>query len=161
MKLNELQPPRGAVKKRKRLGRGVGSGRGRKCTRGDKGQNSRSGGGVPPWFEGGQMPLQRRVPKRGFNNIFKKRYQIVNIEELNSGFKKGEKVNGETLAGKGVVDNASKPVKILGRGEIGIPLEVKVDHISRSAAKAIVEAGGSVSLISGKEVPGLNEEENR
>ncbi|MGM0484583.1 MAG: 50S ribosomal protein L15, partial [Candidatus Krumholzibacteriota bacterium] len=71
MKLNELKPPRGAVRNRKRLGRGTGSGRGDKCTRGDKGQNCRSGGGVPPWFEGGQMPLQRRVPKRGFNNIFR------------------------------------------------------------------------------------------
>lgn len=160
MKLNELQPPRGAVKKRKRLGRGTGSGRGDKCTRGDKGQNCRSGGGVPPWFEGGQMPLQRRVPKRGFNNIFRKVYQIVNIDQLESHFKKGEKVNRESLVEKGLVDSASKPVKILGRGEISKSVEVEVDHISKSAARAINKAGGSISLTTREEVPGLNEEES-
>ncbi|MFO7915834.1 MAG: 50S ribosomal protein L15 [Candidatus Krumholzibacteriales bacterium] len=161
MKLNELKPPRGAVRNRKRLGRGTGSGRGDKCTRGDKGQNCRSGGGVPPWFEGGQMPLQRRVPKRGFNNIFRKVYQIVNLDQLESHFEKGEKVNRESLVEKGLVDSASRPVKILGRGEISKGIEVEVDHISKSAARAINEAGGSISLTSRKEVPGLNEEESR
>ncbi|MBD3180494.1 MAG: 50S ribosomal protein L15 [Candidatus Latescibacteria bacterium] len=161
MKLNELKPPRGAVKRRKRLGRGTGSGRGDKCTRGDKGQNSRSGGGVPPWFEGGQMPLQRRIPKRGFTNIFKKHYQIVNIDKLESHFEKGEKVTRETLEQKNMIDNASRPVKVLGRGKISKSLDLEVDRISKSAARAIKEAGGSVSLTSGEELPGLNEEESR
>lgn len=160
MKLNELQPPRGAVKKRKRVGRGTGSGRGNKCTRGDKGQNCRSGGGVPSWFEGGQMPLQRRVPKRGFNNIFRKVYQIVNIEELDSHFEKGEKVDRESLAARNMISSVSRLVKVLGRGEISKSLDVEVDHISKSAARAIKGAGGSISLISREEVPGLNEEEN-
>ena len=82
MKLNEISPAKGAVKKRKRVGCGPGSGHGKTATRGHKGQNSRSGGGVPPWFEGGQMPLQRRVPKRGFTNIFKVKYQVVNVDDL-------------------------------------------------------------------------------
>jgi large subunit ribosomal protein L15 len=161
MKLNELHPPRGAVKKRKRLGRGTGSGRGDKCTRGDKGQNSRSGGGVPPWFEGGQMPLQRRVPKRGFNNIFRKHYQIVNIDELEARFNDGDKVNRETLAEKKMIASSDKPVKVLGRGDLNSSLTVEVDHISRSAARAVQQAGGTVSLTSREEVPGLNEEESR
>jgi large subunit ribosomal protein L15 len=160
MKLNELKPPRGAVKKGKRVGRGIGSGRGKTCTRGHKGQNSRSGGGVPSWFEGGQMPLQRRVPKRGFNNKFRKTYQVVNLEKL-SGFEKGAKVNAEILAEKGIIGSASRPVKVLGRGSVETSLELVVDRISRSAAKAVVEAGGSVKLTSGEEVPAADTEEQK
>jgi len=106
------------------------------------------------------MPLQRRVPKRGFNNIFRKVYQIVNIEELDSHFEKGEKVDRESLAARKMISSASRPVKVLGRGEISKSLDVEVDHISKSAARAIKGAGGSISLISREEVPGLNEEEN-
>ncbi len=160
MKLNEIRPAKGAVKKRKRVGCGPGSGHGKTATRGHKGQNSRSGGGVPPWFEGGQMPLQRRVPKRGFTNIFKVKYQVVNLDDL-AKFEDGKKINRGVLIDAGLVKKASQPVKVLGRGELKVALEVEVDHISRSAAKAIREAGGSVSLISGKNVPVPEEEERQ
>ena len=143
MKLSDIRPARGAVKKRKRVACGPGSGHGKTATRGHKGQKSRSGGGTPPWFEGGQMPLQRRVPKRGFTNIFKKSYQIVNIGRLN-GFEKGTKINRETLIEAGLVKKASLPVKILGWGELKVALEIEVDAVSRSAAKAIQDAGGTV-----------------
>jgi large subunit ribosomal protein L15 len=160
MKLNELQPAKGAVKKGKRLGRGVGSGSGKTCTHGHKGQNCRSGGGVPPWFEGGQMPLQRRIPKRGFHNKFKKYYQLVNLDKLGC-FESGSKVNAEVMKEAGLVHKASLPVKVLGNGTIEIALEVEVDKISKSAAIAIQKAGGSVKLISGDKVPGLDNGENQ
>jgi large subunit ribosomal protein L15 len=160
MKLNEIGPAKGAVKKRKRIGCGPGSGHGKTSTRGHKGQNSRSGGGVPPWFEGGQMPLQRRLPKRGFNNIFRVKYQIVNLDDL-SRFESGAKINRGSLIEAGLVKKASLPVKILGRGEVKAALDVEVDRISAGAAKAIRNAGGSVSLVSGGKVPGLEEEERR
>jgi large subunit ribosomal protein L15 len=147
MKLSDIRPARGAVKKRKRIGCGTGSGHGKTATRGMKGQKSRSGGGMPPWFEGGQMPLQRRVPKRGFTNIFKTSYQVVNIGSLN-GFAKGAKINRETLLEAGLVRKASLPVKILGAGELNVALDIEVDAVSRSAAKAIQDAGGSVRLAS-------------
>ena len=160
MKLNELQPPKGAVKKGKRLGRGVGSGSGKTCTHGHKGQNCRSGGGVPPWFEGGQMPLQRRIPKRGFYNKFKTYYQIVNLDKL-ACFEKGSKINAEVMAEAGLINKVSLPVKILGDGIIETALEVEVDKISKSAARAICQAGGSVKLISGGKVPGLDNGERQ
>jgi large subunit ribosomal protein L15 len=160
MKLNEISPAKGAVKKRKRVGCGPGSGHGKTSTRGHKGQNSRSGGGVPPWFEGGQMPLQRRLPKRGFTNIFKVKYQVVNLDDL-SRFESGTKINRGSLIESGLVKKAHLPVKVLGRGKLETALEVEVDHISRSAAKAIMDAGGSVSLVSGKNVPVPEEEERQ
>ncbi len=160
MRLNEIRPAKGAVKKRKRVGCGTGSGHGKTATRGHKGQNSRSGGGVPPWFEGGKMPLQRRLPKRGFTNIFKTRYQIVNLDDLAS-FEKGARVDRKSLIEAGLIKKAGMPVKILGRGELNTALEVEVDHISRSAARAIAEAGGSVKLVSGRKAPGIEEEERR
>jgi len=160
MKLNEISPAKGAVKKRKRVGCGPGSGHGKTSTRGHKGQNSRSGGGVPPWFEGGQMPLQRRLPKRGFTNIFRVEYQIVNLGDL-ARFEGGTKINRGVLLEAGLVKKASLPVKILGRGEIKVALEIEIDRISKSAARAIRDAGGSVSLVSGKNVPGLEEEERQ
>jgi large subunit ribosomal protein L15 len=149
MRLNELGPPSGAIKRKKRLGRGVGSGRGKTAGKGSKGQNCRSGGGVPPWFEGGQMPLQRRVPKRGFTNKFKASYQIVNLGDLNK-FEKGEKVNRKTLMEKGMINRLTLPVKVLGDGELKVPLEVDVDAVSKSAAKAIHESGGSVNVLPGR-----------
>ena len=154
MKLNEISPPPGAVKKRKRIGCGIGSGHGKTATKGHKGQNCRSGGGVPPWFEGGQMPLQRRVPKRGFTNIFKVPYQVVNLDALNR-FEAGTKVTRGSLIDAGLVKKPTAPVKILGRGELTKALEIEVDAISRSAAEAVVRAGGSVSLLSGKEAPAV------
>ena len=158
MKLNDIKPVRGAVKKRKRVGCGIGSGHGKTATRGHKGQNSRSGGGVPPWFEGGQMPLQRRVPKRGFTNIFKTTYQVVNLESLNR-FDKGTRVDRMALLDAGLMKKAAVPVKVLGRGELKVALDIVVDAVSASAAKAIREAGGSVELVSGRPAPGAETEE--
>jgi large subunit ribosomal protein L15 len=147
MKLSEIKPARGAIRNRKRIACGPGSGHGKTATRGHKGQNSRSGGGVPPWFEGGQMPLHRRIPKRGFTNIFKVHYQVVNLDSLDR-FESGAKVNRGTLIEAGLVKKAALPVKILGRGELKTALEVEVDAVSRSAAKAIQDAGGTIRLIS-------------
>ena len=153
MKLSEIKPARGATKKNKRVGCGPGSGHGRYSTRGCKGQKARSGGSIPAWFEGGQMPLQRRVPKRGFVNIFKTSYQVVNLDNLGV-FAAGSKVNRGTLIEAGLVRKASDPVKILGRGELAVALDVEVDAVSRTAAEAIAKAGGTIRLLSGERVPG-------
>jgi len=145
MKLNEIRPAKGATRKKKRIACGPGSGRGKTAGRGHKGQNSRSGGGTPPWFEGGQMPLQRRIPKRGFTNIFKTRYQVVNVGDLNA-FEAGAKVGRGELIEKGLVKKAGMPVKILGKGALGVALEIEVDAASSTAVKAVVDAGGSISI---------------
>ena len=145
MKLNEIRPAKGAVRKKRRVACGPGSGRGKTAGRGHKGQNSRSGGGTPPWFEGGQMPLQRRVPKRGFTNIFKKSYQVVNVGDLNV-FDKGAKINRGVLIEKGLVKKANMRVKILGQGELKVALEIEADAASSTAVKAIMDAGGSISI---------------
>ena len=160
MKLNEISPAAGAVKKRKRIGCGPGSGHGKTSCKGHKGQNCRSGGGVPSWFEGGQMPLQRRLPKRGFHNIFKVANQVVNVGSL-SVFEKGTKINRGVLLEAGLVKKASLPVKILGQGELKVALDVEVDGVSSSAVKAIIDAGGSVSLVSGKKITELDKEEQK
>jgi large subunit ribosomal protein L15 len=160
MKLNDIKPAKGAVKKRKRVGCGPGSGHGKTATRGHKGQNSRSGGGVPPWFEGGQMPLQRRLPKRGFHNIFRVPYQVVNLDDL-ARFESGTRVNRGVLVEAGLVRKSGQRVKVLGKGELKVALDVEVDAFSRSAAKAIRDAGGSVSLVSGKKVNVPEEEERQ
>lgn len=146
MKLHELTAPKGARKKRKRLGRGEGSGRGKTAGRGTKGQNSRSGGGVPLGFEGGQMPLQRRIPKRGFTNIFKKQYDIINIRDLRD-FGSGEILDGDALVRAGLLKKA-KAVKLLGQGDISKPLNIKVHKVSRLAREKIESAGGKVELVS-------------
>lgn len=160
MKLNEISPPAGAVKNNKRRGCGPGSGHGKTACKGHKGQKARSGGSIPPWFEGGQMPLQRRIPKRGFTNIARVPFQPVNLGSLDR-FEKGDKVNRGTLIEAGLIKKSSLPVKILGRGELKIALDVEVDGVSRAAAKAILDAGGSISLVSGKKVPTLDKEEHR
>jgi large subunit ribosomal protein L15 len=161
MKLNEIKPADGATKKKRRIARGPGSGRGKTAGRGHKGQNSRSGGGTPPWFEGGQMPLQRRVPKRGFTNIFKKHYQVVNLDSLNERFEKGSKVTRGTLIEKGLVKKANLPVKILARGELKVALEIEVDAVSNNAMKAIMEAGGSIRLAADRKPAGARSEERK
>ena len=160
MKLSEISPASGAVKKRKRIGCGPGSGHGKTSTKGHKGQNCRSGGGVPPWFEGGQMPLQRRLPKRGFHNIFRVPFQVVNVGSLDC-FEKGSTVNRGTLIEAGLIKKTSFPVKILGDGELKVALQVEVDGVSRKAAKAIIDVGGTVNLVSGKKIPDLDKEEQR
>jgi len=146
MKLNELSPPDGSRRPRKRLGRGVGSGTGKTAGRGTKGQNSRSGGGVRPGFEGGQMPIHRRLPKRGFTNIFKKKIAVVNIRDL-SKFESGSVVDEIELVRMGLVKGRRDGVKLLAQGKIDIPLTVKVHAASRGAIEKIKAAGGEVEVI--------------
>ena len=147
MKLNELSPAPGAKKERNRVGRGMGSGNGKTSGRGHKGQNARSGGGVRPGFEGGQVPLYRRLPKVGFNNSrFAKQYVVVNVSELER-FEDGTEVTRELLKDSGVISKYKDGVKILGRGELTKKLTVKVDKLSASAAEKIEKAGGKVEVI--------------
>jgi len=146
MKLNELSPPQGSRKAPRRLGRGVGSGRGKTAGRGTKGYNSRSGGGVRPGYEGGQMPLHRRLPKRGFANIFKKNIAVINIRDL-AKFAKGSVVDEAALVAAGLVKGKKDGIKLLGHGEIKHPLEVKVNQISKSAREKIETAGGKIEVL--------------
>jgi large subunit ribosomal protein L15 len=146
MKLHELRPAEGATKNRKRLGRGVGSGWGKTAGRGTKGHNSRSGGGVRPGFEGGQMPIHRRLPKRGFTNIFKKEIAIINVGDL-ARFDAGAVVDEATLVQSGLVKGARDGIKLLGNGAIDIALTVQINAVSRSAKEKIEAAGGTVEVI--------------
>lgn len=146
MQLNELRPPQGARKTAKRKGRGMSSGLGKTSGRGQKGQRSRSGSGVRRGFEGGQMPYFQRLPKRGFTNIFKKRWRIVNTGALNV-FQAGETVTPEKLVQAGLVRKGTDPVKILGRGSLEQSLQVQAHHFSRQARAAIEEAGGKAEVI--------------
>ncbi len=146
MKLNELSPPSGSRKGRKRVGRGPGSGSCKTSGRGSKGQKSRSGGNVRPGYEGGQMPLQRRLPKRGFRNVFAKKYAVVNLRDLGR-FEKGSVVDEKALAAMGLVKGQGDGVKLLGQGTIGFPLVVKVNQCSKSAQANIEAAGGQVELV--------------
>ena len=146
MKLHELKPAPGSNKAPKRVGRGIGSGHGKTAGRGHKGQNARSGGGVGLGFEGGQMPLYRRLPKRGFNNPNRKEYAIVNLETLNR-FEEGTVVTPELLKERGVVKNLKDGLKILGRGELNVKLTVKAHKFSQSALSKIEAAGGQTEVI--------------
>ncbi|SDE57898.1 large subunit ribosomal protein L15 [Paenibacillus sp. UNCCL117] len=146
MKLHELTSAPGSRHSRKRVGRGVGSGMGKTSTRGHKGQNARSGGGVRPGFEGGQNPLYRRLPKRGFNNQFRKEYAIVNLSDLNK-FEAGTEVTPEVLLESGIVKNPLSGIKILGNGEITVQLNVKASKFSQSAVEKITAAGGKTEVI--------------
>lgn len=146
MKLNELSPAEGSRKNRKRVGRGVGSGQGKTAGKGNKGHNSRSGGGVRPGYEGGQMPIHRRLPKRGFTNIFKKTFAIVNLRDLVE-LESGTVVDTALLVREGIVNDLRDGVKLLGHGEIDRPLTIKVNKISASARKKIEDAGGTVEVV--------------
>jgi large subunit ribosomal protein L15 len=146
MKLHELRPAEGTTKVSKRKGRGTGSGLGKTAGRGQTGQNSRSGGGVRPGFEGGQMPLHRRLPKRGFTNIFSKEYAEVNISELEI-FENGTVVTPELLLENRIVRKELDGIKILGNGEITRNLTVKANKFTKSAAQKIEAAGGKVEVI--------------
>jgi len=146
MKIHELSLPKGSRRDRKRVGRGPGSGHGKTSCRGQKGQKSRSGGNVPPGFEGGQMPLQRRLPKRGFTNIFKKDYAVINVKDLNR-FEPGSAVDVEALKSVGLVKGKNDGVKLLGDGEISHPVTIKVNRASQSARRKVEAAGGKVELI--------------
>ena len=142
--LANLSPQKGAAKNRKRLGRGVGTGHGKTAGRGHKGFKSRSGSGIKPGFEGGQMPLQRRLPKRGFTNIFRKEYTIVSLSQLDA-FDGGEEINTAALIEAGIVKKGVL-VKVLANGEVTKALNVKIDKISDSAKNKIEAAGGKVSI---------------
>ena len=145
MKLNELLPPDGSRGTRKRVGRGVGSGQGKTAGRGSKGHNSRSGGGVRPGFEGGQMPLHRRLPKGGFTNIFKKKIAVINIRDL-ARFESGSIVDESALLRAGLVKGRRDGIKLLGKGEIAVPLTIKVNEVSKNAREKIIAAGGNIKV---------------
>lgn len=148
MKLHELKPNKGgAVKATKRLGRGTGSGQGTTAGRGHDGQNSRSGGGVRPGFEGGQMPIYRRLPKRGFTNIFAKKFTVVNLSDLNERFEDGAEVTPVTLIESGLVNKLNDGIKVLGDGNLDKKLTVKATKFSKSAIEKIEANGGKVEVI--------------
>jgi len=145
MKLHDLGPPKGATKKRKRAGRGDSSGHGKTAGRGTKGQKARSGGNIPPYFEGGQLPLVRRLPRiRGFTNIFKTEFAVVNLDRLNERFDKGDEVTPAALTEAGLIKSPRELVRVLGRGNLEKPLTVKAHGFSNGARAKIEAAGGSV-----------------
>jgi large subunit ribosomal protein L15 len=146
MQLHELSSEEGSRKTRKRIGRGIGSGTGKTAGRGHKGQNARSGGGVRPGFEGGQNPIYRRLPKRGFTNIHRKEFAIVSLDQL-SKFAAGTEVTPELLLESGVVKNPKSGIKILGNGELTVKLTVKANKFSQSAVEKIETAGGKTEVI--------------
>lgn len=147
MRINELSPAENSKKSPKRLGRGIGSGIGKTSGKGHKGQNARSGGGVRPGFEGGQMPLTRRLPQRGFNNQFRKEYSVVNVEDL-SALEDNTVVTEEVLKEKGIISKLSNyGLKVLGNGELNKALQVKAAKFSKSAIEKIEKAGGSVEVL--------------
>lgn len=145
MKLHELSPAPGSAKKAFRVGRGAGSGNGKTAGKGHKGQNARSGGGVRPGFEGGQMPLQRRIPKRGFNNIFATKFATINVSELNV-FEDGTVVDAQAIIDAGLLKKTLDGVKVLGNGELSKKLTVNVASFSASAKQKIEEAGGKAEV---------------
>jgi large subunit ribosomal protein L15 len=147
MSLNNLRPPKGARRSRKRVGRGPGSGHGKTASRGNKGAKSRSGFRFKRGFEGGQMPLHRRVPKRGFHNPFRIEYAVVNLDTLAEVFDAGTPVTPEVLTERGLVRDARVKIKVLGRGEITKALVVKAHKFSESAVKKIAAAGGSTEVL--------------
>lgn len=147
MKLHELSPAPGSTKAVKRIGRGHGSGHGKTAGKGHKGQNARSGGGVRPGFEGGQMPLQRRLPKRGFNNIFATNYAIVNLCDLENKFEAGAIIDTQAIVDSGLVKKTLDGIKVLGNGKLTKSLTVKVAAFSKSAIEKIEQAGGKTEVI--------------
>ena len=147
MKLHELSPAEGSKKAVKRIGRGPASGQGKTAGKGQKGAKSRSGYSRRPGFEGGQMPLQRRLPKRGFNNIFATEYAIVNIADLNDRFEDGAVVDAESLVACGLIKKTLDGIKVLGRGDVTKALTVKVNAISEAAKAKIEAAGGTVEVL--------------
>lgn len=147
MKLHELSPAAGSTKERKRIGRGPASGQGKTAGKGHKGQLARAGRGMRPGFEGGQMPLQRRLPKRGFNNIFRKVVVAVNVADLEAKFENGAVVDAEALKAVGLVKNYFDAVKVLGNGTLTKALTVKVNAYSESAKQKIEAAGGKAEVI--------------
>jgi len=146
MKLNELSPAKGSRKNKRRVGRGHGSGRGKTSGRGHKGQKSRSGGSIPAWFEGGQLPLARRLPIKGFTNPTRREYEVINVSDLERSGLEGE-VTIAVLRAAGIVTRSKKPVKVLGMGEVTRALNLKVNAVSAKAREKIEAAGGTIELI--------------
>ena len=146
MKLNELSPAKGATKNRKRVGRGTGSGLGKTSGRGHKGQKSRSGGNIPAWFEGGQLPLTRRLPIKGFTNYTRREYEVVNLSDLERSGLEGT-VTIAVLRAAGIVTRSRKPVKVLAMGEVTKALDLKINAISAKAREKIEAAGGTIELV--------------
>lgn len=146
MRLSELSPSPGSKHKKKRVGRGPGSGSGKTASRGAKGQNSRAGGGTKPGFEGGQMPLTRRIPKRGFTNIFRASWTIVNLRDLQK-FPVDSVVDESALREAGLVKARAQKIKLLGQGEVTVPLTVKVQAVSSQARERVEAAGGRVEVV--------------
>jgi large subunit ribosomal protein L15 len=148
MKLQDLRPAEGSTKKRKRVGRGISAGQGKTAGRGTKGQGARSGPNKGAYFEGGQLPLVRRLPfKRGFNNIFRTVYQEVNLDDLARVFSAGDSVTPDAMAAKGLIKKADQPVVVLGNGELAVALQVEAHRFSKSAQEKIEKAGGSVKKL--------------
>lgn len=143
MNLNTIKPALGSIKQSKRIGRGAGSGHGKTATKGHKGQKARSGGSIKAGFEGGQMPLQRRLPKRGFTPLSRVEYSIVNLKQLDL-FEAGTKITSESLAAKGLIKSASDNVKLLGNGTVSKSFNISVNKVSQSAKDKIIAAGGSI-----------------
>jgi large subunit ribosomal protein L15 len=146
MRIHDLAPLKGSKSKTKRVGRGLGSGHGQTSCRGHKGQKARSGGSVPPGFEGGQMPIQRRLPKRGFTNLFKKSLAVVNVKDL-GGFEPNSTLDIEHLKNAGLIRKTEGAVKVLGKGDISHPITLKVNKVSKTARDKIEAAGGKVELL--------------
>jgi len=146
MRLNDLAPEKGQRKTRKRVGRGVGSGSGKTAGRGSKGQNARSGGGVRPGYEGGQMPIHRRLPKRGFNNHFKNVFAVVNVQDLNR-FEADMVIDEAAFVKSGLVKGDRDGIKLLGKGELQVPLTVRIDKVSATAREKVETAGGKIEVI--------------
>ena len=146
MKIHELSPAKNSKRERKRVARGPGSGHGKTACRGHKGQKSRSGGGTRPGFEGGQMPLHRRLPKRGFTNRFRKEYSIINVKDLSS-FEANSSIDENALLDAGLVGTLKDGIKLLGVGEISHPVSIKVHKTSKSAREKVEAAGGKIEMI--------------
>ncbi len=152
MRLHDLRAPVGARREKRRVGRGHGSGQGTTAGKGTKGQKARTGGGVPPYFEGGQLPLVRRLPyRRGFKNPFRVEYAVVNVSQL-AGLPAGSTVTAETLVGAGLLNRGEGPVKVLGDGALSVALHVQADRVSRQARQKIEAAGGSVTELAPRKV---------
>jgi large subunit ribosomal protein L15 len=147
MNLSDLAPAPGATRARKRLGRGPGSGHGKTAGRGHKGRGSRAGGNTPPGYEGGQMPLQRRLPKHGFHNPFRQEFSIVNLGQLEERFDAGAVVDGEALRAKGLVRGLKRPIKVLANGTLTKSLTVKANKFSAAAIERLQSAGGSAEVV--------------
>ncbi|MBD3325096.1 50S ribosomal protein L15 [candidate division KSB3 bacterium] len=146
MKLHKLTYAEGAKPKKKRVGRGPGSGHGKTCGKGHKGQKSRSGSGIHPWSEGGQMPLQRRLPKRGFTNIFKKDFELVNLNRLEEKFDEGTEITIDRLKQANLISTLKKPVKVLAKGDVTKAFHVHAHAFSQNAIEKIKAAGGDITI---------------